>query len=98
MTEMHQNIEKRKTISLIAGRHINAIVNHSYNFVDPSTYAHTQNIERLWGSVKWRNKCRRGTARYSIWQDLCEGILIINTNSTCYFIILQNIGQHELII
>jgi len=31
-------------------------VNDSYNFVDPSTHAHTQGIERLWGSVEWRYK------------------------------------------
>ncbi|KAF0756103.1 dual specificity protein phosphatase CDC14B-like [Aphis craccivora] len=28
-------------------------VNHTYNFVDPTTEAHTQMIERLWGSAKW---------------------------------------------
>ncbi|KAF0752823.1 dual specificity protein phosphatase CDC14B-like [Aphis craccivora] len=31
-------------------------VNHLYNFFDPTTGAHTQMIERLWGSAKWRNK------------------------------------------
>ena len=27
-------------------------VNHKYNFVDPTTYAHTQNIEILWWQIK----------------------------------------------
>lgn len=39
-------------------------VNHTYNFVDPITGAHTQHIERLWGLAKWRNKRHRGTARH----------------------------------
>ena len=38
-------------------------VNHSYNFVDPLTGVHTQNIERMWGCLKWRNKRHRGTKR-----------------------------------
>ena len=27
-------------------------VNHKYNFVDPETLAHTQNIENLWWQIK----------------------------------------------
>ena len=38
-------------------------VNHKQNFVDPITGVHTQNIERLWGSMKWANKVHRGTLR-----------------------------------
>ena len=38
-------------------------VNHRYNFVDPETGVHTQTIERMWGSAKWRNKKQRGTKR-----------------------------------
>jgi len=33
---------------------------HIYNFVDAQTGAHTQNVERLWGSSKWCNKKHRG--------------------------------------
>lgn len=49
-------------------------VNHKYNFVDPTTKVHTQNIERLWGSVKWRNKKERGTKRAFIEIYLAEFI------------------------
>jgi len=38
-------------------------VNHTYNFVNPDTGAHTQHVERMWGSAKWRNKRQRGTKR-----------------------------------
>lgn len=47
-------------------------VNHSRNFVDPTTGAHTQKIERLWGSAKWRNKRHHGTARHHLDSYLVE--------------------------
>ena len=49
-------------------------VNHSYNFVHPGTDIHTQNIERLWGSAKWRNKRHRGTSRQNLDSYLIEFI------------------------
>lgn len=45
----------------------NFIVNHSYNFADPSIHDHTQNIEKLGGSTKWTSKVLRGTSRYLFW-------------------------------
>lgn len=41
-------------------------VNHRYNFVDPDTGAHTQNAERMWRTVKWRNKKQSGTKREAL--------------------------------
>ena len=39
-------------------------VNHSYNFLNPDDPSiHTQTVERMWGSAKWRNKRHRGTKR-----------------------------------
>lgn len=49
-------------------------VNHRYNFIDPTTKVHTQTIERMWGSMKWRNKRQRGTARAHLESYLIEFI------------------------
>lgn len=51
---------------------VHLTVNHKYNFVDPVSKVHTQNIERLWGSAKWRNKCHRGTTRKHLESYLAE--------------------------
>lgn len=39
-------------------------VNHSKNFVDPLSGAHTQNLKFLWEWVERQNKKHRGTARH----------------------------------
>ena len=33
-------------------QYLHQTVNHTYNFVDPTTYAHTQNIKNLWWQIK----------------------------------------------
>lgn len=40
--------------------------------MDPHSRAHTQCVERLWGSAKWQNKKHRGTARYHLKSYLVE--------------------------
>ena len=47
-------------------------VNHKYNFVNPDSGVHTQTVERLWGSAKWRNKKQRGTKREFLESYLAE--------------------------
>ena len=42
------------------------------NFVDPTTGVHTQMVERMWGSAKWRNKKHRGTSRHHLESYLAE--------------------------
>lgn len=62
------------TKQLALDGYINLKVNHSKNFVNPETKVHTQKIERLWGSLKWRNKRHRGTARHHLGGYLDEFI------------------------
>ena len=47
-------------------------VNHSLNFVDPETGAHTQKVERMWKDAKDRNKRQCGTHRSMMDSYLCE--------------------------
>ena len=61
-----------KTNELKQAGYQHLTVNHKYNFVDPETGAHTQTVERMWGSAKWRNKKHNGTARHHLKSYLSE--------------------------
>ncbi|KAK0066001.1 transposase-like protein, partial [Biomphalaria pfeifferi] len=43
-------------------------VNHTYNFVNPETKAHTQHVERLWREVRWK----AGNKRHHMFGHLME--------------------------
>ncbi|MGL5706783.1 MAG: transposase [Aeromonas sp.] len=47
-------------------------VNHSYNFVDPASLRHTQNIESYWNKAKFRAKKMMGISGDSISEYLIE--------------------------
>ena len=47
-------------------------VDHSVTFIDPTTGAHTENIERSWKAAKERNKRHNGTHRNMIGSYMCE--------------------------
>jgi len=66
-------------------------VNHSKNFVDPQSGAHTQSVERLWGSAKWQNKKHRGTARHHLKSYLAEFMWRQNANECKVTEILKTI-------
>uniref|UniRef100_A0A0K0EUJ5 DDE_Tnp_IS1595 domain-containing protein n=1 Tax=Strongyloides venezuelensis TaxID=75913 RepID=A0A0K0EUJ5_STRVS len=68
-------------------------VNHKYNFMDPESGAHTQTVERMLGSAKWRNKKHRGTNRYMLDSYLAEFIWRKNNRENDLFIkALQDIA------
>ncbi|KAF8767664.1 hypothetical protein HNY73_020586 [Argiope bruennichi] len=71
-----------------------AKVNHKYNFIDPDTGVHTQTVERMWGSAKWRNKRYRGTARHHLESYLSEFIWRqhqVKENRDCFESMLNSI-------
>lgn len=72
-------------------------VNHQYTFVDPVTLANGQEIERMWGSIKWRNKQRRGTNRNFMDSYLGEFIWRMKLNGRDPFeTILRDISSFPL--
>ena len=71
-------------------------MNHSLNFVDPGTGAHTQTVERMWKSAKTRNKKECGTNRDLLDSYFCEFLWrqdIKRRNVEPFREILNNISQ-----
>ncbi len=69
-------------------------VNHRYNFVNPLNGVHTQTIERMWGSLKWRNKRQRGTHRHHLDSYLVEFIWrkLVPNGSDAFHQIMRDIA------
>ena len=81
----------------IEGFLIHAKVNHKYNYIDPGTGVHTQTVERMWGSDKWRNKRYRGIARHHLESYLSEFVWRqhqLKENRDCFESMLNSISAH----
>ena len=71
-------------------------VNHSYNFVDPQTGAHTQSIESMWRSCKRRNVIECGTRRDRLDFYLSEFMWQTrNANQDLFEKMLEDIKKYE---
>ncbi|CAF5092475.1 unnamed protein product, partial [Rotaria sp. Silwood1] len=53
-------------------RYVHETVNHSLNFVDPTTLVHTQNVENMWMVAKMRKKNQMGQHRSLLPAHLAE--------------------------
>ena len=70
-------------------------VNHSENFVNPITGAHSQNVECMWNLAKTRNRKRFGTHRQMLDSYLCEFMWRQRLNGRNPFdVIMANIATY----
>ncbi len=73
-------------------------VNHTYNFVDPVTLAHTQKVESLWFLAKRRNKRECGTKRAFLSSYLAEFIWRKRVGESDPFKkLLEGVKEHYLV-
>lgn len=102
MSVIHDKIESGTTIISDCWKSYNDIatsgfnhltVNHTYNFVDPISGAHTNNIERLWGKAKQRNKKEYGTVLNILDSYLEEFMWREIYNDNCFINILTHISE-----
>ena len=70
--------------------------NHTYNFVDTATGAHTQNVENNWKNANMRNKRQHGTHRHIIDSYLGEFMWRRRhrNNNNIFARIIQDIVTH----
>jgi transposase-like protein len=105
---INRHVEKESTIVTDCWRGYNGLdadgfnhltVNHTYNFVDPDTFAHTQTIESSWRALKKRI-LRGGVRKQNLADHLCEYLWrteMINKKKDFFEGFLEEIRQVFLI-
>lgn len=73
---------------------IHQTVNHSQNFVNPVTGAHTQTIEGFWGNAKQMFKCMRGSTATQLPAHLDEIVFRWNNKDRDIFELLMSKISH----
>ena len=66
--------DRHNTITSLPQNYQHETVNHSQNFVDPVTGAHTQHIKRYWPKIKKTKKKYEGVRRGEVESDAAEAI------------------------
>ena len=84
---------EHKTLNTLEYEH--KTVNHKYTFVDPTTYAHTQNIENLWWQIK-RNLPSTHSCHDPLYLHLSEYIWqnCKNSSSDLFVKFLKDAGKY----
>ncbi|GAA50963.1 hypothetical protein CLF_105314, partial [Clonorchis sinensis] len=76
--------------TMIDMNHTHQTVNHTENFVDPTTGAPTQTIESVWHVCKMQNKLQCGTHRSLVDSYLCKFVRRQRYRKTDLFLQLIN--------
>ena len=76
--------------TMIGMNYTHQAVNHTENFVDPTTGAHTQTIESLWHVYKMQNERQCGTHRSLVDSCLCEFVWRHRYRNTDLFLQIIN--------
>ena len=78
-----------RSYSTISRTFVHQTVNHRFNFVNPETGAHTQNVESLWNRLKRRLKKLMGVSRGNLQTYLNKWMFIDNYSQNNLEVLLE---------